>query len=341
MSRNLTGAEIIACKEPGDLFSSPEKMEGEYDRLAKRWHPDKPDGSHDTMAKINELYQEGKNQIKAGLWKSSTQRLFTLKNDSMLRVNFLKEIVFEIGTMYICESACVFVIEKEYNKYISFPKFKYPSQKREEEFYRYLPKVLSTYDIIGGRKIIAIDKPADVFSLRDIHYYYGGTVPSRHVAWILSSLYNLASFFRYNRIVHNGINIDSYFICPEMHSGILIGGWWYHTYFGKPMKAVPATTYSVMTLWAKKNKKSDFLTDLECIKLIGRTLLGSPSGSKLYSNTDAPGPMVNFLRTLSSDDAVNEYKAWGEVLEECFGPRKFVEMNIDRKIIYPASMPST
>ncbi len=340
MSKNFNESEIIACKHPGDLFSSPEKMEGEYDKLAKTWHPDKPGGSHDAMAKINELYQEGKDLIRGGVWKSSIQRLFTLKDGPSLRVNFLKEVAFEIGTMYICDAACIFVIEKEYNKYISFPKFKFPSQKREEEFSRYLPRVLSTYDLIDGRRIVAIDKPQDVYSLRGIHYYYGGTVPSRHVAWILSSLYNLCCFLRYNRLVHNGINIDSYFICPEMHSGMLIGGWWYHTAFGKRMKAVPSTTYSVMTSRTKSNKKSDFITDLECVKLVGRTLLGSPSGSKLYSNTDIPGPMLNFLRTISSDDAVKEYKEWGSVLTESFGPRRFVEMNIDRGVIYPQSIMS-
>lgn len=326
--------EILRCKLPGDLFTSGEKMEEEFNELALQWHPDKPGGSGDVMAHINIMHEAGKNLIAKGEWLASNRRIISLANKKLMSINFLKEKPFELGMQYICEAAALFVVKKEFINFLRFPKFKYAHKRMQEEFERYVPKIIATYDSSDGSKIVAIDKPDDVFSLSDILSYYKGKVPPRHVAWILSSMYNLCCFLKYNRITHNGMTIDSYYICPKLHSGILIGGWWYYTAHRERMSATPPEVYSVMPSDVKKSGHGSYRTDLECIKLIGRTLLGNSSGSSLYLDKDIPKPMINFLRSITSGHAVEDYKVWTDILQECFGPKKFIEMLIDKNDIY-------
>lgn len=104
------------------------------------------------------------------------------------------------------------------------------------------------------------------------------------------------------------------------------------------MRAAPYGVYSVMPSDVKKSRHGSYRTDLECIKLIGRTLLGNPSGSSLYLDKDVPKPMINFLRSITSGMAVDDYKSWTDTLEECFGPKKFIEMNIVKSDIYPQQL---
>ena len=334
---NMSGKQILACKLPGDLFSAPENMENEFDRLAKKWHPDKPGGDVNVMATINVLAAEAKKMISAGKWESSSKRFLTLNDGQLVRVSFLRDREFELGQSYICNSVCVYIFKLEYAKAYEAPKFKFSGTRMKDEFTRYLPRIIDRYTTIGGERIVVIDRPSDLVCLRDLLEHFSGNIPPRHVAWILSSLYNLCCFFRYNKLIHNSVNLDTYFVSPGLHGGTLLGGWWYHTSPGKKMTIVPGITYSVMTTDAKKSKRAVYVTDLECVKMIGRTLLGSSSGSSLYKVDDLPKPMIQFLRSLSSDNAVDEYKEWTEVLSKSFGPKKFIEMGVDAKAIYNPS----
>ena len=328
----MTKDNILCCKLPGDMFSSPSEMDKEYIELAKKWHPDKPGGSIEVMTAINALRETGLIMIKLGQWDAHHSRHIELIDGKEMKINFLKENDFLLGKEYICASACVYVFDSFVPK---IPSFLFPSKTREEELLRYIPKVLASYTSKAGSHVLAIDKRPHMFCLRDVMKFYG-TVPPRHVAWIISSLYNLCCFLKYNKMVHNAINLDTYFISPSKHIGNLTGGWWYHTYEGDVMERVPADTYSVMSSSTKESKRSSYGTDLECVKLIGRSLLGSPGGSELYRNEDVPKKMIQFLRTVSSDNAVEEYKLWGDMLRECYGARKFIDMEIDLKKIYPS-----
>lgn len=330
----MTDKQIIACKLPGDLFSSPENMEKEFTELAQRWHPDKMGGNSIVMAHVNSLHAQGREMVASGNWKSSNKRFFTLSNGRTVRISFLSENDFELGKWYLCESVCVYAFNTGSAINFKLPKFRFRNTSMTDEFTAYLPRIIDQYEVNNGKKLIVINREKDLVLLRDLLAWFGNAVPPKHVAWILSSLYNLCAFFKYNGIVHHSINLNTYFISPAKHKGVLLGGWWYHKGFDRRMKVVPKSTYDVMTLDTKKSKKATPITDLECVKLIGRQLLGSASGSTLYSNPDIPKPMIQFLRTISSENAYKEYEAWTNVLQESFGPKKFIEMDCNADEIY-------
>jgi hypothetical protein len=326
--------EILKCKLPGDLFTSADKMDSEFSELAIQWHPDKPGGSTEVMAHINYLRSNGKLLIASGEWLASNNRVISLVNNKSVSINFIKECEFELGHQYICESTVLFVLKNEFVNMTNFPTFKYINKRMQDEFDRYIPKVVASYKAKNGSAVVAIHKPDCTYPLNSIIKYYNGFVPPKHVAWIISSLYNFCCFLWYNRISHNGITTDSYYINPEMHYGVLIGGWWYNVKHREKMIATNPEVYSVMPCDVKKSKHGSYRTDLECVKLIGRKLLGSVSGSTLYLNKDIPKPMIDFLRCVTLGDPVKDYAEWGKVLEKSFGPRRFAKMDIDQDKLF-------
>lgn len=331
----MTKEEILACKLPGDLFSGPEKMQDEYMELAKTWHPDKSEGDGDVMSAINALHETGKIMKGIGEWDTTGKRYVELANGKQMKISYLQENDFLLGKEYICASACVYVLNHwGTSKIPGLPAFEFPSG-RQEEFERYLPNIMASHRSKGGSTILAFGRRSHMFRLRDVLKYYDGVIPPKHVAWIISSLYNLCCFFKYNGIVHNSINIDTYFVSPSKHIGTLIGGWWYHGKEGGPMSRVPALTHMVMKSTVKSKKENSYSTDLECVKLIGRELLGSSLIRGL--DKDVPWQMINFVRTSAGDDPIAEYGLWMKMLEGCYGKRKFIDMDVKPEKIYPST----
>ena len=87
--------------------------------------------------------------------------------------------------------------------------------------------------------------------------------------------------------------------------------------------------FSVMSVTAKGNKKSSYLTDLESVKLLGRQLLGKTNCRKLALDSTIPKAFVNFLVSGSSNDAYKEYAKWDKALTDSYGARKFIKMEVD------------
>ena len=75
--------------------------------------------------------------------------------------------------------------------------------------------------------------------------------------------------------------------------------------------------------------------DLESVRAIGRASLGDPTGLALVGRADLPRPMADFLRLPSSGSALDDYRTWSEVLDDSFGPRRFVELPISFSDVYP------
>jgi hypothetical protein len=240
--------------------------------------------------------------------------------------------------MFVCENCVAFVIRKEFEKLAGqiniLDHMRFAGKRMEDEIKPYLPRVTMVRRGEAGETVVVADRHADLFLLKDVLKYFDGKVPPKHVAWILNTLYNLCCYFSYTGITHNSIMLDTYFINPKQHSGSLLGGWWYAIPRHDPIVMVPAQIYSILPVKVKNSKRSSVETDLESVKLIGRQLLGDPSGMKLSDDKNVPEPMIQFLRDISSNDAVSEYKRWGEALKASFGPRRFVEMQIDPNAFY-------
>ncbi|MDF2880133.1 MAG: hypothetical protein K0R54_690 [Clostridiaceae bacterium] len=340
----LSASEILNIKEAGELFSDNiNEIKLKYSQLAKQWHPDLNSNSkesNEVMANVNKLYNECVEMIRTGTYKKPGVIKLSGVNGNVNEIKYHKSHSFELGTMYVGDASVAFIVDKKNSDLVENAKrtindFKYANENMEKEISRYLPKIKATFETIDYKIGLIIDKTPDVFLLKDIFNYYDERVSPRHVAWILSSLYNLLCYFDYSGISHNAISLETYFISPKYHSGVLLGGWWYSVNQGEKMIGVPEKIYTIMPPHIKNKKNGSLLTDLESVRMIGRELLGDKNGTKLVQMNDIPLPLTNWLRgTSSSKSALEEYSKWGKVLEESFGERKFIEMIVNKEELY-------
>lgn len=333
---------ILAMEKPGDLFSpNVAKMKSEYKNLAKMWHPDvhsDPALASQVMSKINELYETGLQLLREGKWAKSNFVQFRSLDGKMRNVNFLAELPFELGKCYVCRSVVVYAVDVHYKQFFdnyihSVENLKFADANMKAEFTRFLPRIRDRFQT-SDQYVIAVEKPYDVLPLRHILDHFGGTLPDRHVAWILSSLYNIACFLNYNGVAHNGITLDNYFISPSQHNGMLLGGWWYSRSFGDRMIGVPTDVFGVLTFKTQADKLSTYTTDLNSIRQLGRQLLGDISGRSLKSKPDIPKPILDWMLGASTKNPLEEYSAWGKTLDVGYGKRKFVDMNVSADDLY-------
>lgn len=338
----MNAKEIIEINDYKLLFKSSNAtdLKKEYVQLAKQFHPDiyTGDFAGDIMKHINSLYERAEMFIKTG---SCSVCLLVLK-DSYEKLHKIKYIVnhpFELGEMYIGNHIVVYVLNKEHAKFAQRYKdnvssFTYPDEKIKNDIEKYLPKILDSFRTEDGREVIVVKKTKDLILLRDVLNYLG-SVPDKHVAWITSSLINIACYLEFSEINHCGITLDTCFISPVYHSVALLGGWWYAIPNKTKLIGTTGDIYSVMPNKCKENKTSNSRVDLEAIRLIGRQLLGSKTGTKF--NGLIPKPICSWFTGISEINSFKEYLAWSNTLTEAYGKRTFVEFNISCEDIYKMS----
>jgi hypothetical protein len=214
---------------------------------------------------------------------------------------------------------------------------KYKDDKMRAEFSRYFPYSILASGILKateGRQILTLAKTEDVYPMRLVLEHFGGKLPDRHVAWVMSRLLNISCYMNYSGVVHNGITADNCFMSPSLHSVLLLGGWWYATELGKPMIGIPAEVFEVMSVSAKARRISSNMTDLESIKQIGRVLLGQNNCRLLAASDLAPKPFTDFLISGSKESSIEEFKKWSKALDAAYGKRQFVPLDVTKEQIY-------
>ncbi len=337
-----TAAALLKMTEPGELFSEdPLRMREEFSQLAMHWHPDRNIGSeqaHEVMAYINALYATGMTLLRSGCWRKPGTIRLTSRDVRKHEIRFLREVPFELGTTFIGDSAVAYLLDEasrsEFdNAERAIRSNTFSSIEMETEISKCLPKIISLFETTDRRKCMVLEKPPGLLRLEDVRAHYGGRLPDRHVAWIMGSLYNLACYLAHSGTTHNAISADTCWISPALHYTAVLGGWWHSVPLGTRMRSVPSKTFSVMPPQVARSKESSTLTDLECIRLVGRELLGDPSGTHL-DQSDAPLPLVQWLKGAASHNAIEEYANWRTVLTASYGERRFVELKLDRTTLY-------
>ncbi len=326
--------KILASDKCGDLFSNnADKAKEEFRALVKLYHPDRNKDSiaEEVFQKINELYNKAVKMLEDGIWEESNSIRFIEKATGIGRtLNFLKECNFELGVQYISSTKMTYVLDEKNKKYYDncldrISKLRYDNTEMEKEFSKYFPKLVANFQTTDGKYVIVMEKTSDVFRLRDILDYYKGEMPDRHVAWIMSRLCNISCYLNHIGVSHNGISLENCFISPQYHSVLVLGGWWYCVDQDEKMIGTQKQIYDMMSPIAKTNKIGSIVTDLESIKLIGRTLLGKAK---------VPDDFNKWVNSGSSKSPSKEYEKWDKALTGAYGARKFVKMEIEEKDIY-------
>lgn len=316
--------EILSITKPEKLFSEPKKVIHEYRELAKQWHPDtcKDAQAIDVFTHIERLYTEAKRRVNGGHW--GFQEILDIGSGPFFEI--LRCDKFEMGEVFIAKNALIYRLSDKYQSRRSqftdaLEALNYADARMERDAKRYFPAKVDK----PQHKWVVVHKDKNLLCLRDVLNYYGGEIPPKQTAWIISTLYNLLCYFQWVKIAHNDISPDTYFINPHDHSGALLGGWWWATRLGSPLRQVPRRTFDNLPFRVRNTKKSSRLVDAELVLLTARELLG---------DVDLPAPMVKWITTPASKDSIENYRKWYEVLEESFGPRRFTEMRLTHGDIY-------
>jgi hypothetical protein len=345
----LTADEILAMpeKSPEKLFSGVlEIAKTEYHTLCRRWHPDYNRDANATAVfqHVNNLYQTAQHLIETDGWRGAgVLELPAAASGRGLiarRMRYFKRADFELGEMYIGDMEIAFTVKREYadlfeNARRRIASFKFANPAMQKEMHRNLPDN-AEYFATAERLIMVLPKAADMILLADLLEHLGGAIDARHVAWIGSSLQNLACYFEYVGIVHHDISPQTVLVSPEHHSVMLLGGWWYANFVGGKINALPNRTINVAPADVLRNKRADIRVDLELIRQIGRELLGEKGSMPIKTNERIPAAMARWFNGATSGSAVADYQLWRNMLEMDFGKPRFCRLDVEPSAIYAA-----
>lgn len=330
----------IPVEEPERLFHNREKVKVEYFDLLKYWHPDRNSEAEagSVVAHIQNLYKSALNKIENNIWNPPGVLILSGTDGKTRTIKYFAKHKFELGESYLGDSLWTFVIGRTHEKLVysglkCIGTIRYPNEEFRKGLEDYLPKVEHYFETKDFFVIILRKKPNEIV-LSDLIKHLGGKLDPKHAAWVVSRLFNLASFLQISQMTVNGITPDTVLIDPRRHTASLLGGWWYASQFGKGVSTLPPDVFKLASRKFLATKQADPVLDLDSIRNIGRVCLGDSSGNSFRTNKDIPAPMSSFLQLPSSSGAIEEYERWGKVLKESFGPRKFVELNIDAKDVY-------
>lgn len=338
---SLTEEEILAI--PLDM---PERVfTGDMDaarlqmrKLRSKWQPRTSDTSA-AMAHINALYDRATELIQKGLWRRIGSLVIKATSGKEYLFRYLKAEPFELGITYIGEAFVVYFVKDDYADLVRIAQdhiersFVFPDGKLKAEHERSLPKLQTLIQAKNGYYLV-IKKDPEYLRLSDVLEHFGGKIDPKHVAWMLSRLYNLSCFLQLSNLVHHDISPQNCFINPKQHYLALLGGWWYARKCGEKLIALPQRTITYGPTSLMSAKLAVPSTNSELIKATGRDLLGDSVGSRL-ATMGHPSALVNWLRFPAKEEAAwEEYAYWERVLKNSFGARKFIELKLESKDIY-------
>lgn len=343
---NLTEEEILSVKveKPEIIFLANDEagLKNIYRKLSALWHPDKHiTDKKDTgqiFVHIKLLYESALKKLGDGTLGKGLTVSFKTKDDKQFIFKYQRERDFELGKCYITNEYVAWCFLPEYKKNAQeglerIKRLKFADDKMKKEFSKYVPKIdkiLETSEYF----IIVMKKEKEFLNLKDVFEYHVKMEP-KHMAWVLSTMYNIGCFLKYNGVMHGGITLENYFINPSNHEGYVLGGWWYSKNFGEKIEMLSEVAVDVAPVSLLNSKKAQEGLDLEMIKLAGRIMLGDSTGVYLNKNKALPKRLISWLRDASMGNAFKDYEIWmKDILQESFGVRRFIKMEVTANDIY-------
>jgi hypothetical protein len=341
----LSADEILAIPEdaPERLFSSADAVKKEGRVFTQRWHPDrnKDPRAADVFDRLRKLEAAAEAKIAQGTWETPGLLSFKSTSGTQFEARYARKVQLEVGTMYVGRKFVGFDIPTANadlleNAQRQIASLTYASDGMRTEFERYFPDVWRTIATPTGAFFL-LNKKQGMLLLQDVLDHFKGKMPARHVAWVISRLLNIACYLELQgKLAHNAIGPETVFISPSDHTAHLLGGWWFATPLGAPMKAAAQRTILCAPPDVLQKKVGDRRTDMEMIQALGRELLGDITGVRLASDRDVPPALAEWLQLSTHQGALATYKDWQDrVLIEAFGPRKFVQLDLTHDALYP------
>ena len=335
--------EILKATQPETVFpfASKESIHSTFNKLVKQIHPDVCPGEEAKLAfiKLHELRDQALDRLYNGKWETPGTKMFKTKTSRDIQIYFRKKTNFELGVLYDGTFHQVFHIKKQYKDLFWRSEYnithlpKYADAEMRKKMEDIVPDVVRAEALEDDSLIMSVTKPGNVLRLKDVVDYFHSIDP-HHVAWMVSRVLNIACWFQYCDIAHYGLTVDNLYIHPTNHDVFVYGGWWYAHENGLTLKAVPQKVLDNTPKSLYEDKVATTEINQNLARMVGRELCGDVSGAHLLHDKNIPKPMKDFLIYPASDNAIDDYKRWREVLKESFGPRKFINFDITSEQLY-------
>lgn len=321
---------------PGDAAAAKQR----FRELAAAWHPDRNADARATevFQHVGVLYKAAAERIAAGTWRTPGLLVLQATDGRTFQMRWRRRRAIEVGEMLVAPRSVVFLVEKANRDLFDaavtqLQGLHYADAGMKAEFARYLPQIRETFET-AEHLVLVMDKTPDVVLLADLVEYLGGRLDPKHAAWVLSSLLNIACYLQWAGLTHNAIAADTVFVSPRYHTALLLGGWWYAATKGNAMRAAPGRSVAAAPADVLTAKVGDPRLDLQCIRLLGREILGDAAGTRLAAN-GVPAPVADWLRIASAGSARDDYRSWARARDTGFGERRFVDLPVDPETLYP------
>lgn len=332
----MTIKQILAAREYADIFEPDiNSVKSTYFTLSKICHPDicREEDAYEAFTKLNTMYHEALAALQNGNWQSKyLVRIKTIDNKT-LEVRPQYSYDFECGKCLVGTSHVLYVFDKNKEKFSTqyinrVAAIDFAHKEIALKFKHFLPEIFKVYETIEKEKVVVLNMRPEVVPMRPVvENFFGRKVPPRHLAWMITRLLNLCCCFKYmggGGCVHNGITLDNMFVDLTNHDIYLYGGWQYAVKDGEKMIGTTKEIFDVMPPAVKANKIASPVTDIESVKLFGRTLM----------TPETPPALVEYFNSGSSSDALAELKKWEKVLTSAWGERKFIKIDWTLDKIY-------
>lgn len=323
----LTAAEIlkIPLSRPDRLFGTPDIFDLRYREMVKQWHPDinKVPEATQVFSHINALADEAKRQISENIWSSLS---FGLRpSGTKIIIPYLMETQDEISKIYVADRMVTYVYENSHRELATAfrdyrPRFL--DHKMETELSKGLPKVVSFHDTVEGKTLLSVHRDPGLVRLADLRAHVG-EIPPKHLMWIISVGLNLCCYLQVTKQVHGAINENTLWVDPQQHIGALLGGWGFNTSVGATISKLPATTVNRCP-WIRVDKKATVKLDIASVREMALRL----------ATKDLNPEIRRWLMMPSSEDAIETYGRWYEVLASAFGKRSFTKWDVKAGDVY-------
>lgn len=327
----MVTAEFILSATYKDIFEPSEtSIKSTYRALLKLYHPDISSTPKEVTIKLTELYNSALKSLRSGAWGSKATFTYVHKGQTFT-IGFNSHRVFELGSVYDTDDSTFFILDSAHEKYYlnyiyRTSHFKFPSEELKVKLTYALPIVKNHFKLDDTRFLIEISKQADIFNLSDILNFKRSLNP-KDVAWIVSRLYSIVMLLDYNGISHNGIDLNSLYVCPKHHTVQLFGGWWYAVDCDSKLIGTTSDIYSRMHVKYKGEKLGTIYTDLESIRMVATKLLGE-------NITTLPKAYADWLNKGTAFNALDEYSNWDNSLISSYGEKKFHIFSVNKDDIY-------
>ena len=322
------------------------EVQKRFAELAKRWHPDHashPDATR-VFARILDLRDAALPCAVAGSAKGSASELvFDLAAGGSVKFSALSANPVETGEVLVGARSVTSHISAENADLADraidrMATFAFADDRMRREMTPFLPQAPRHMALRDGSALLAVSRPKGHVLLADLCAAVaarGETFDPRHAAWITSGLLNIAAWLSYARLSHGAISLSTVAVNPETHSVALLAGWEMATSFDESPVVATDRALSLMPDLGLPGRTATARLDLLLIRDVLRELTGGSNAAALLSGDGRlPGPLALWAVLPPPDDAVSDYRAWLQALEDAWGPRRFLRFPLTETDVY-------